>query len=344
MTAIQPVPVVVLPAPFPTTADRVAGIYNAKAKVWADKEAEMAQSLYNISLVTYNNAMAANERAEAAEATRALAVQQTTAIKDAAVAETGVIRDQAIAARDAAAGSLVAAQGVAHYAGRWPDLSGALAAPASVWHAEHYWGLLGDLADVAAAEPGISAAWAAVGTQVHRLTYDERGQLRTLGYPGLEWALVEGLGMFAFTAGSMELDDDESCFAAAGGAWLLECPSFDLIDAWQLPQTEASAWDERRWPGRKLKGSGLCAITALTSLASATFTAAVPGARVKDSVLATPPGALGSTDADSARLSFHAYVSAPGVVTVRLTNASASAATSSAEIQAAWPVIVFQEI
>lgn len=42
MTTIQPVPTLVLPAPFPTTADRVAGVYNAKAKAWADGEPDMA--------------------------------------------------------------------------------------------------------------------------------------------------------------------------------------------------------------------------------------------------------------------------------------------------------------
>ena len=343
MTAIQPVPVVVLPAPFPTTADRVAGIYNAKAKVWADKEAEMAQSLYSISLVTYNNAMAAQERADAAEATRALAVEQTEAIKAAAVAETGAIRDQAIEARDAAADSTALALGVAHYAGRWSGLSGALATPASVWHAGSFWGLLDNLANVATAEPGISAAWAAVGTQVHRLTYEQRGQLRTLGYPGLAWAMVDGLGLFAFTVGSTEPDDDESCFATGTGRWLLECPSFDLLEAWRLPELEKDAQDWLRWPGRRLAGRGLCAISSLASVSSATFTAVIPGAQIGDGVLATPPGALGSADADSARLSFHAYVSGPDTVTVRLSNASAASATTSAAVQAAWPITVFQE-
>ena len=325
MTAIQPVPVVVLPAPFPTTADRVAGIYNAKAKVWADKEAEMAQSLYSISVATYNNAMAANERAEAAEAARAAAVLETSAIKSAAVAETGVIRDQAIAARDAAAESTALALGVAHYAGRWADLSGALAAPASVWHAGHYWGLLDDLADVAAAEPGVSTAWAAVGTQVHRLTYEQRGQLRTLGYPGLAWAMVDGLGLFAFEVGNTGPDDDETAFVKTGGAWLMQCPSFDLVDAWMhvaaAPTRDAvAALQSTAAPLRRVTTSSITTVAANTK---ASFDVGVPGAVRSRGAYVSPPADL------AAPLSLYARVSALDTVTVYITNPSATPASVS---------------
>lgn len=334
MTAIQPVPVVVLPAPFPTTADRVAGLYNAKAKVWADKEAEMAQSLYNISLVTYNNAMAANERAEAAEAARAAAVLETNAIKSAAVAETGAIRDQAIAARDAAAESTALALGVAHYAGRWSDLSGALAAPASVWHAGHYWGLLDDLADVAAAEPGVSAAWAAVGTQVHRLTYEQRGQLRTLGYPGLAWAMVDGLGMFAFEAGSTEPDDDESAFVTAEGTWLLQCPSLDAVAYWLQPWLldAQERLEDLEAVAPVLKGTGTSSITSVASGAQVSFTAVITGAVVGRAVAASPAAAL------PAQVAVFARVTAAGTVTVYINNPSATTATL---VAGSWGIAVF---
>lgn len=334
MTAIQPVPVVVLPAPFPTTADRVAGLYNAKAKVWADKEAEMAQSLYNISLVTYNNAMAAQERAEAAEATRAQAVLQTTEIKNAAVSETGAIRDQAIAARDAAAESTALALGVAHYAGRWSALSGALAAPASVWHAGHYWGLLDDLADVAAAEPGVSAAWAAVGTQVHRLTYEQRGQLRTLGYPGLAWAMVDGLGMFAFETGSTEPDDDESAFVTAEGAWLLQCPSLDAVAYWLQPWflNAQERLEDLEAVAPVLKGTGTSSITSVAAGAQVSFTAVVAGAVIGRAVAASPAVAL------PAQVSVFARVTAASTVTVYINNPSATTATL---VAGSWGIAVF---
>lgn len=325
MTPIQPVPVVVLPAPFPTTADRVAGIYNAKAKTWADKEAEMAQSLYSISGVTYNNAIAANERAEAAEATRAQAVLQTTEIKNAAVSETGAIRDQAIEARDAAAESTALALGVAHYAGRWSDLSGALATPASVWHAGSFWGLLESLANVAVAEPGVSAAWAAVGTQVHRLTYEQRGQLRTLGYPGLAWAMVDGLGLFAFEVGAVGPDDDETAFVKADGAWLMQCPSFDLIDAWMhvatAPTRDAvAALQSTAAPLRRVTTSSITTVAANTK---ASFDVDVPGAVRSRGAFVSPPADLVSP------LSLYARVSALNTVTVYITNPSATPASVS---------------
>lgn len=338
-TPIQEVPAVVLPAPFPTTADRIAGQYNTKAKVWADKEAEMAQSLYSISLVTYSNAIAAQEQAQAAEQIRLAAVQQTTAIKNQAVAETGAIRDHALAARDAAASSAVTAQGLAHFKGKWQELSGAVAVPASVWHAGNYWGLLDNLADVTAAEPGQSTAWAAVGTQVHRLTYDQRGQLRTLGYPGLEWALVEGLGMFAFEVASTEPDDDESCFVTADGAWLLQCPSMDAVAYWlqpwlldaqeRLEDLEAEAAVLKALV--PIKGTGTSSITSIAAGSQVSFTAAIAGATVGRTVAASPLGTL------PAQVCVFAKVTAADTVTVYLNNPSTAAATL---VAGSWAIAV----
>ena len=56
--------------------------------------------------------------------------------------------------------------------------------------------------------------------------------------------------------------------------------------------------------------------------ASVDFTVGVPGAEVGDAVLVNPPGVL------DARIVYSALVSASGVVTIRLSNPSASAATS----------------
>lgn len=324
-TPIQEVPAVVLPAPFPTTADRIAGQYNTKAKVWADKEAEMAQSLYSISLVTYTNAIAATEQAQAAEQIRLAAVEQTTAIKNQAVAETGAIRDQALAARDAAASSAATAQGLANYQGRWPELAGALAKGATVWHQGHYWGLLDNLADVTAAEPGQSTAWAAVGTQVHRLSYDQRDQLRTLGYPGLEWALVDGLGLFTFTQASTEPDDDETCFATPEGAWLLQCPAFDLVDAWMhvasAPLRDAVA--TLQTTAAPLRRSTTSSIATVAAGARVSFDVSIPGAVRSRSAMVSAPADL------AAALLVQARVSALDTVTVYLSNPSAAAASVS---------------
>lgn len=330
MIDIVPAPDVALSSQFPTNADRVAGVFNAKAAAWADSSRAMAADMDDAAKSAVTNAIAAHERAEEAEQTRLAAVQQTTDIKN-----------QAIAARDAAAGSALTAQGLAHFKGKWQELSGAESVPASVWHAGTYWGLLSDVQDIAAVEPGISSVWAAVGVQVHRLTYDDRTSLRSLPASGGDMAVVDGLGLFVFEAGSDEPDDDESCFVTAEGAWLLQAVHWDVVHAWQLPDNEVR---DGEFASKVLTGSATCAITSVATVASASFTGTVTGAAVGDRVIATPPGALGATDADSGRLSYHAWVSAANTVTIRLANASGSSANTNAAVRAAWPITVIKGV
>ncbi len=321
MTTIQPVPALVLPAPFPTTADRVAGVYNAKAKAWADGEAAMADNQHALALVTHNNATVALEQAGSAETALQQAVDQTTDIKNQAVAETSAIRGETLDARDAAAASKTLAQAAANYKGQWATLSGALNTPASVWHNGVYWGLLSNLANVATAQPGVSSAWAAVGTQVHRLGYDSRASLRTPGYPGLEWALVDGLGLFAFAAGGTEPDDDESCFATAGGRWLLMCPAWDTITAWLKPVQQSV--EDRLDAQQAVRATVSSPITSLAAGAKASFTVSLPGAALERSASVSPPADL------AAALSAYARVTGADFVTVYIHNPSAASASVS---------------
>jgi len=51
------------------------------------------------------------------------------------------------------------AQSSANFKGAWSSLTGSLNVPAVVFHANNYWQLLVDLANVTTAEPGISASW-----------------------------------------------------------------------------------------------------------------------------------------------------------------------------------------
>lgn len=198
---------------------------------------------------------------------------------------------------------------------------------------------------------GLSIDENGVASVVKQLEYDDRAQLRTTtGH----LALVEGLGLFQHATGSDEPDDDESCFATATGRWLLQAAHWDLVDAWQLPDDEArDAYDEDEplrfassfassFASKVLTGSATCAITSVAAVASTAFTGTVTGAAVGDRVIATPPAALGNTDADSGRLSYHAWVSAADTVTVRLTNASAAAATTNTAILKAWPITVIK--
>lgn len=56
------------------------------------------------------------------------------------------------------------AASLANYAGLWSGLTGALAIPASTYHAGEIWMLLESLADVTAEEPGTSTKWVAVNS------------------------------------------------------------------------------------------------------------------------------------------------------------------------------------
>lgn len=318
---IQNVPAVVLPSAFPTTADRVAGVYNAKARAWADSEAAMATCQHEIALVTHNNAQAAHQRAQAAEQARADAVAQTAEIKQSMLVESGAILDQTIAARDAAVVNSSLAQALANFKGRWQSLSGALVVPASVWHAGNYWSLISNVPSVAAAEPGLSNAWAMVGTQVHRLGYEQRGQLRTLGYPGLQWAMVDGLGMFFFEAGSIEPDDDESCFLTAEGAWLLQCPSMDAVAYWLRPWQQLMT--ERLDVQQALRITASSPIASLAAGAKASFAVSLPESSADRCAIVSPPADLESS------LWAYARVTGHGEVTIYLHNASAAAASVS---------------
>jgi len=58
-----------------------------------------------------------------------------------------------------AAGAAAAAMAAANFRGQWLSLSGSLAIPATVAHADAAWLLLENVADVTAHEPGVSPIW-----------------------------------------------------------------------------------------------------------------------------------------------------------------------------------------
>jgi len=180
--------------------------------------------------------------------------------------------------------------------------------------------------------------------------YDSRSDLRSQTPAAGEQAIVDGLGLFVWEAGSTEPDDDESAFATASGVWLLEAAHWDLVDAWQSPEWQATADDDEDEPLRfatsfatkVLTGSATCSITSVASISSVSFTGTVTGAAVGDRVIATPPAQLGNTTADTGRLGYHAWVSATNTVTIMLTNASAAVATTNTAIRTVWPITVIK--
>lgn len=335
---------------FLTNLPATTGAINAAL---AGIEADITQSETARDAAQGSAAAAQTERIEAQAARVAAQASAAKVLSDGAAA---------VAAAQAANSS---------FKGAWTTLSGALAKPASVFHLRAYWVLLETVGDVAANEPGVSAAWAKTSAIPPMLAYSERGQLRSFGGATGDLALVDGLGLFALDAVSDEPDDDESCFVCASGRWLLQAASWDLIDAWQLPEVEErDAYDEDEplrfassfetsfpssfaaafassfpasFSGKVLTGTATCAIASIVPTASASFTGTVAGASVGDRVIATPPGQLGGSSGETACLSYHAWVSAANTVTVMLTNSSASNTTNTnAAIRAAWPITVIK--
>ena len=135
------------------------------------------------------------------------------------------------------------------------------------------------------------------------VTYNDRGTLRNIESTH---AVVEGLGLFVWTAGSDEPDDDESCFATSNGRWLLEAVHWDVVDAWRLPQDRSII----------RSASVHSSLTSVSGTSQASFTAPVPGAVVGDAAFASPPNALG------ARIAIYAVVTTTDVVTVYVNNPS----------------------
>ncbi len=69
----------------------------------------------------------------------------------------------ALASKTAAAGAEANVAALSNFKGTWASLTGALAKPASVFHAGAFWMLLNNLADVTTSQPGVSADWQVVG-------------------------------------------------------------------------------------------------------------------------------------------------------------------------------------
>ena len=179
---------------------------------------------------------------------------------------------------------------------------------------------------------GVSAAGAVVGmAPLELLSYEDRAQLRTLTEGN---AIVRGLGLFTWEAGSTELDDDETCFATAGGAWVLTAAGPDAVRAlWQAEvsamQAEVSAMQQTRF----LSADFSMSATSVAGGAQVTFIVALVGATNGDSVYVTPDRAL------PAAVSTVGVVTQPGTVTVSVRNVSASTDTLT---PGTWKVLVIQ--
>lgn len=104
---------------------------------------------------------------------------------DAAAAANSALQSQnSASASDASAALALSykdlAAGTANFKGSWSALTGALAVPASVYHNGLTWVLLSNLANVTAAEPGISASWVVASGESYQRLVDSIFKRATL--------------------------------------------------------------------------------------------------------------------------------------------------------------------
>jgi hypothetical protein len=96
------------------------------------------------------------------------AIDADVAAADASEANAAASANAADASAQLALSYKDLAAGTANFKGAWSSLSGAISIPAAVYHNGLTWVLLSNLANVAAAEPGISASWVVASGDSYR--------------------------------------------------------------------------------------------------------------------------------------------------------------------------------
>lgn len=178
---------------------------------------------------------------------------------------------------------------------------------------------------------GISADGAVVGVApLELLDYADRAQLRAITSGS---AIVRGLGLFTWEAGSTEPDDDETCFAATGGAWVLTAAGPDAVRALWMAEISALQAALAKQKAKFLSIGFVMSATSLAANAEVTFTVALDGADSGDSVVVTPVATIPS------EVSCVGVVTAAGAVTVGVRNASTSTVTMT---PGTWQVLVIK--
>ena len=160
--------------------------------------------------------------------------------------------------------------------------------------------------------------------------YDQRGLLREWSPQDGAQALVDSLGMFVYTSNSSQsnidnvnanqvYDDDESCFVTGDGAWLLEYPHWDVVNAWMLPDIENIY--------SKLSSTGGSSGTLANTLTSVTAgacaiagTVNIENAKIGDTIAVSTSRPILGTGANTGNYIPSGIVTSPGRVTVYLSN------------------------
>lgn len=341
--AIQPVPAAPAALPFPGLNEKAAGTYNATAFAWGNQMPGYADGIKALGDNTFNNA---TEAKNSADLSAAKAVDSAAA-RDVALlaAQTAVNAPGSMATsttslavnsgdkvfvlvevgKDFAVGQFIVASSLAnpltnYFKGRVK----AYDKPSKTL----------TMGDVAASGSGTYADWSiAVGVgpnSVLRVAYDDRATLRAMTPAAPASIIVGSLGLFSFVSGSTEPDDDETCFAATGGRWLLEAAHIDVVNGWFLPHLALIN-------GNILYGSFTTPVATISATQQVIAgTLRVLGITVGDVVVITPPAMpTGSTYPTTS-----AVVTALDTITVYHTNHSASTLNVA---QGIYRIAVFKE-
>ena len=126
-----------------------------------------------------------------------------------------------------AASSAAVALASSNFKGAWSSLSGALAVPASVFHANQYWLLLSNLADVTTATPGVSASWAQIPVQATTNNIVNGGFL--VNQQGVSGTVVLAAGAYGHDMWKAGASGCTYTFAASGNVVTLTISAGSLI-------------------------------------------------------------------------------------------------------------------
>lgn len=228
-----------------------------------------------------------------------------------------------------ASDSATISQASANFKGAWSSLTGAVSRPASVSHNNKFWALLpASLANITLSQPGVSADWIEITVGIKYYDYASRNSLRTLTG---NLVIVEDLGLFRYTSGSTEIDDDETCFTTTGGAWILISPSTDFIFALidSLGHNIVEAVNAKLKDVPKVVTFDWINSTGGSIAAESTLNIAVrhDDAKVGCQILVEPymGGYTGTYTADKARVICHGYCQTDGEIGIMIRNTTSSA-------------------
>ncbi len=164
-----------------------------------------------------------------------------------------------------------------------------------------------------------------LGSRFTRIaSYDNRADLRSISpVADGDLVLVDGLGLFRYhTTGDEGLDDDETAFACGAGWWVLDCPTWEVVEAYTLLTDDsqgARLADAESALAKSLAVTSTQSAYTLAINSSTTFTVTVPGAATGAAVSVTPPGSPTRNT-----ITVYAHVSSVNTVTVYIGNANSS--------------------